>query len=97
MFAQRAPGKARSGSGDDSRSARLRWFVEALDVFGEQAGFGAGGRTGEGAAVAMPYLIGCGLAGGHWPDYRAALEAWAESRGVNVRLYDRDDQASASS
>ena len=52
LFAQRAPGKARSGSGDDSRSARLRWFVEALDVFGEQAGFGAGGRTGEGARAA---------------------------------------------
>ena len=41
----------------------MRWVREALQ---EAAGF----VTGE---VYAPYKMGCGLGGGHWPDYLAAL------------------------
>jgi len=42
----------------------------------------------EGAlSFAFPHLIGCGLAGGDWARYEAALEAFADEVGVPVVLY----------
>jgi hypothetical protein len=34
--------------------------------------------------VAFPHGIGCGLAGGDWREYRAALERWADSVPFSV-------------
>jgi len=92
LFAQRAPGKARSGNGDDSRSARLRWFIESLAAFTKAVGLSKAAGASQ-LTVAMPYLIGCGLAGGHWPDYLSAIRTWADRNNAVVRLYDRERQS----
>lgn len=84
LFAQRSPGGARAGDGDDSAPARLRWFEESLD------GLGALMAARGAAAVAMPFNVGCGLAGGKWADYRARVDAFAERYKVAVKLYDLD-------
>jgi len=48
------------------------------------------GALWRGKTIAFPFLIGCGLAGGHWPDYRAAIEVFAkqvhEEFGAVVQL-----------
>ena len=31
-------------------------------------------------SIAFPHNIGCGIAGGHWPDYLAMIEAFADAR-----------------
>lgn len=83
LFAQRSPGLPRR-DGDDSAAARLGWFEEALDCLGSlMAARGA-------SAVAMPFNVGCGLAGGEWPAYRAKLDAFAARYAVSVKLYDRE-------
>jgi hypothetical protein len=56
-------------------------------------GGGGGGGGGDTISVAMPYLIGCGLAGGDWPTYHRVIEQWAEKYQLKVKLYDRDRQS----
>jgi len=88
LFAQRMPGKP-SRAGDDSAACRLAWFEECLETLTTAlAASGAMERR-----VAMPFLIGCGLAGGHWPSYRACIEAWARRHGAEVVLCDKDGQS----
>lgn len=60
----------------DTRADRLAWFRECLARLHALVGD---------EPVAMPHSIGCGLAGGHWPDYRAALGETA-ARVVLYRL-----------
>ena len=82
LYAQRSPGLARSGEGDDSGPARLAWFEESPELLGSL-------MVARGAdRVALPFNIGCGLAGGKWTDYRAKLDAFAERFDVSVKLYD---------
>lgn len=89
LFAQRSPGTPRA-TGDDSAVARLRWFERSLDRLGSlMAASGA-------EAVAMPFNIGCGLAGGAWPAYRKRLDDFASRYAVSVRLYDLDGVSAAS-
>ena len=68
MYAQFAPGKA--GRGDDSAEKRLQWFRSCLRRVGRLAGV---------SSVAVPYGIGCGLAGGNWDDYEAELQGFAKA------------------
>ena len=89
LFAQRSPGTPRA-TGDDSAVTRLRWFERSLDRLGSlMAASGA-------EAVAMPFNIGCGLAGGRWPAYRKRLDDFASRYAVSVRLYDLDGVSAAS-
>ena len=81
LFAQRHPGKSRPPS--DSAAARLAWFAAALDAFAEAELHDPALRE-----VAVPARIGCGLAGGDWGAYRAALEQWAERWDVHVHIYE---------
>ena len=90
IFAQHAPGAPRRCSGHghvggskvvesfDSAAMRLRWFTEALADVGR--------LQPRPASVAFPYGVGCGLAGGSWPAYRAALATFAEQCGIRVVL-----------
>jgi hypothetical protein len=71
MFAQYAPGKPGAYSryyeseyDEDNEENRLRWFQTCLDEI-EKTGI---------KRIAMPYFIGCGLAGGDWAKYREKLE-----------------------
>lgn len=56
----------------ESSTTRLRWFREALADIAGQLG------TVKRFRLAFPHGIGCGLAGGHWPSYRRALQRWVE-------------------
>lgn len=61
MYAQCTPGKPNK---DETKEMRLKWFKQCLiDV--EKLKLGT---------IAIPYRIGCGLAGGDWENYKAALE-----------------------
>ena len=65
----------------DDASQRLQWFFACLDAISDIPDL---------TSVAFPYTIGCGLAGGHWPDYERALEDCANglpARGVTVTVY----------
>lgn len=69
MFAQWAPGKPYAFSRfypftyHDSGGMRLHWFKACLDNI-DKLNLGT---------VAMPYNIGCGLAGGNWPEYEKLI------------------------
>lgn len=72
LFAQWAPGQAGDYSKyypseyDDTPNNRLKWFKECLDVIDKDESVDS--------PVAVPYLIGCGLAGGDWEKYSDLLE-----------------------
>lgn len=80
MFAQFKPGKP---SGVDNKKTRLMFFESCLN----QIDIKAGDR------IAMPYLIGCDLAGGNWTNYYSTLSNWAESNDVTVVLYDINNKS----
>jgi O-acetyl-ADP-ribose deacetylase (regulator of RNase III) len=69
MFAQVTPGKTGAYSKyyqtnySDTKKNRLAWFEQCLKEI-EKLSINR---------VAMPYFIGCGLAGGNWDDYREIL------------------------
>ena len=79
LFAQVNPGGpvayASTGLLIDDRENRLLWFQKCLGHL-----YGVGG--GE---VAMPWGIGCGLAGGNWADYEGELIEFAKH--IDVYLY----------
>ena len=72
MFAQWCPGKPGVYSHyypsdyDDTVVNRFAWFKQCLVKIDEDDKIDG--------PVAMPYNIGCGLAGGYWPAYRKALD-----------------------
>ncbi len=78
LFAQLCPGRSGQFSrvyniGNDTPEARLKYFascLRALDAYKFDL-------------VAMPYGIGCGLAGGDWAKYEELLQACA----TPIRLY----------
>lgn len=80
MFAQRLPGKAR---GSETNAIRLKWFVDCLNKLNA--------RLEPDAHIAMPYGIGCGLAGGDMEAYMNAIETWSKSPRISrVVLYKLD-------
>lgn len=84
MFAQRRGGRPKAK--DDTASMRMRWFDECLKQIIEQAPHVK--------SIALPYNIGCGLAGGDWSRYLGMICRFA-SRHPNVRitLYQLPDSA----
>jgi len=79
LFAQVEPGVPRPGHVGDTALRRLHYFAAALHAFADAE---PGARR-----VAMPHRIGCGLGGGKWVAYEAAVVAWARSRDVSVVFY----------
>lgn len=73
------PGKPRSGCGggeeeeEDTAEQRLRWFEYALVAIGKLPAM-APGRDGHQPSLAVPWRIGCGLAGGDWRKYLTLLK-----------------------
>jgi len=70
LFGQWAPGKPQTfptypGAELETLDARLCWFYEALTDLLEEMDPKDG--------LALPYGIGCGLAGGDWDDYSLAI------------------------
>lgn len=56
----------------DTASERLSWFAEGLHRVCEWA------STEGYTTLALPYQVGCGLGGGKWVEYAAAIERTAE-------------------
>ena len=72
LYAQYRPGKPGHyskypGKYVDTKNNRLAWFASCLQSL-EQSGHI------DGEPIAMPYGIGCGLAGGNWSQYKQMLE-----------------------
>ncbi len=82
LFAQRYPG--RSLYPNDDAPHRRKWLECCLDELAKLPGVREGG-------VAMPYLIGCGVAGGNWKDYERVIRGFSDENRVPVVLYDIDD------
>jgi O-acetyl-ADP-ribose deacetylase (regulator of RNase III) len=70
FMAQWLPGKPNaykhcySTTYDDTYENRKKWFKDCLAIL----------DFNKFDTVAMPYLIGCGLAGGKWDDYKQLLD-----------------------
>ena len=65
LYGQDAPGKA---SAAETKAQRLTWFQNALLQLADVPNL---------KSVAFPHGIGCGLAGGTWAQYEAALVEFA--------------------
>lgn len=65
LYGQDAPGKA---SAAETKAQRLTWFTNALLQLADVPNL---------KSVAFPHGIGCGLAGGAWTQYEAALVTFA--------------------
>lgn len=81
LIGQRYPGAA-GRYANDTNELRRRWFAQCLEDLV------ADGHLAKGDSVAMPYNIGCGLAGGKWEEYSRIIETWAKKHSdIRVRLY----------
>jgi O-acetyl-ADP-ribose deacetylase (regulator of RNase III) len=76
FYGQYHPGKARLSM--DTKEQRLEWLISGM------ARFVADHQSSE---LALPYSIGCGLAGGDWKIYSDALETLANESKVKISLY----------
>ncbi|CAJ1400626.1 unnamed protein product [Effrenium voratum] len=66
---------------EDTRSNRLKWFEQCLDALPK--------NLPSRCSVAFPARIGCGLAGGDWSRYLAALKRFSEAcPNWQVAIYD---------
>ncbi|MFA6199270.1 MAG: hypothetical protein WC679_02525 [Bacteroidales bacterium] len=63
----------------DDRSARLKYFKSCIFDLSYRLS-----NEKDNLKMGMPYLIGCGLAGGHWPDYLNLLEAFNTELPKNI-------------
>lgn len=83
MFSQYGMGRPYSYNNSnhmfqDGANDRLRWFKECLSCVAKL----------QPASVAMPFQIGCGLAGGNWVLYERAISEWADCNpNIRVVLY----------
>lgn len=85
MFSQYYPGNAIKDV--DTPKLRLIWFENCLLLVLELLVKYKINR------VAMPYLIGCGLAGGNWNDYFKIIKKWANIHNIHVSLYDINEES----
>ena len=93
LMGQIAPGKPGGWSKKysiqpctDTAAQRLEYFKSALDELANAC------KIEKWSTVAFPYQIGCGLAGGSWPQYSAMLESFAQdvaAYGVSVIVCQR--------
>ncbi len=74
LFGQLYPSTSKYDN--DTAEQRLKWFESGLEAISKIENI---------KSVAMPYNIGCGLAGGTWCDYLSLIEKFATT--VEVSLY----------
>lgn len=92
LFGQYVYGKAEAYRvGDpqieDTNAARETYFQLALTDFAKQVQqINANGVKIQ--RVAFPFLIGCGLAGGHWKHYERMIQEFAQAhKELNITLF----------
>ena len=91
LFGQFRPGKP---SARESSAQRLAWFQKGLDeleTYLKQESEACDHVVDMLPTVAFPYKIGCGLAGGHWPDYWSRIQAFAARVDHPVMIYRLDE------
>mmetsp|Transcript_47599 Transcript_47599/g.108488 ORF Transcript_47599/g.108488 Transcript_47599/m.108488 type:complete len:260 (-) Transcript_47599:302-1081(-) len=66
LFGQVTPGKPRGRH--DSKTRREEYFAEGLRAIS---------KLDDLSSIAFPYSVGCGLAGGDWPQYQRMLQTFA--------------------
>lgn len=76
LFGQLYPG--RPGASYDTEELRLGWMQQALHEMAE------GLKKHRAPHVAVPYRMGCGLAGGKWSNYIYLLKEFEYSSGIEV-------------
>ena len=82
LYGQNNPGKP---TRSETRADRLKWFSDGLQAISE---FIASEFPDSKVSIGFPNKIGCGLAGGNWPDYHRLLENFAKQNpNVSVQLY----------
>jgi len=76
LYAQYGPGKP---SGEDSKGTREEWFRLCMELVAEVEGV---------KSIALPWRIGCGLAGGDWETYEGIITEWAKNhKDIQVVIY----------
>lgn len=78
MFAQLRPSKPFK-SKTDTYEQRIKWFQECLIKIKEV--------KIQTDAIAFPWMIGCGLAGGDWNIYKKMLDNFEKESNIEVILY----------
>ncbi len=76
MYAQYYPTVAKYTN--DSNDKRIIWFKQCLVKISQINNI---------HSIAIPYNIGCGLAGGNWNIYYSMIEEFAVNTKINVTLY----------
>lgn len=69
-------------SATDSYEQRKKWFSEGLEHFHKQAS--------DIKSIAIPWGIGCGLAGGEWEDYLRLIIDFFKGKNYVVNFYKFD-------
>lgn len=88
ILGQWRPGKAGSASWElypesdppETLEQRRQWFASGLSRMSDELK-----NHPDGTVVAFPWNIGCGQAGGHWPDYKQMVEGWAEQQNPRIQ------------
>jgi len=84
LFGQYGPGKNCYPGHEDTPTHREKYFADGLEALVDYFE-----GTEENIKIAVPYKIGCGLAGGKWGDYRDMLESFEnkmKEAGINTEL-----------
>lgn len=81
MYAQFYPSKAKYKN--DSKELRIEFFENCLKEISLIPGIHY-------KSIAMPYKIGCGLAGGDWPTYKKILEDFCINEDITIVLYNNE-------
>ena len=75
MYAQYKPGK------NNDMEPRLKWFEMCLEQLAHRIGKDT-------MTLGLPYLIGCGLAGGNWDEYQTSIKKFEDAHpNILVTLY----------
>lgn len=80
MYSQYYPGTANNKYGNDSTEQRKHYFKECLAKISNIAGI---------ESVAVPFGIGCGLAGGNWDDYLKMLTDFSNNSNIQLVIYQK--------
>lgn len=72
--------QVKTGKADEKETAeqRQQWFLEALKCFFKYLRDDHCHHDGL-LRITVPHGVGCGLAGGHWPDYQETIYQLAEN------------------
>lgn len=75
IYAQRYPGISKY---NDTTNQRIIWFKSCLNLISEIPNI---------QSIAVPYKIGCGLAGGNWEKYLDILNNFVKDNKIDIIIY----------